>query len=327
MKLQELSATKPSKQIAKVFESYFGSRIPFNQLTSKQAAVMLEKVQGVLREHRSTVARHHSEKNPKYLQLVMMEQALVGRLKEAMAPVAGTSGTGAVGGAAPPGGTGSAAPATPQAAVAGGKPAVAGAVAKDPKLAAALKKSSVGQSLTPEEQKLVAGAAMMQAESRLRRFMKRLNESEVQQAQVVLAAQDMVDKMQGMLEDVSELQFKELPALVDSIKNQVGVDQASQFNADATAALTGLLQNIQGAKQQLDAALGVVTGQAPSGAAAAGAMGADIAAGAADMNAAAGDMAAAGAAGADMGADAALDTAAAEAGAEAPAAALGRAKR
>jgi hypothetical protein len=168
---------------------------------------------------------------------------------------------------------------------------------------------------------------MMQAESRLRRAMKRLNESEVQQAQVVLAAQDMVDKMQGMLEDVSELQFKELPALVDSIKNQVGVDQAAQFNADATAALTGLLQNIQGAKQQLDAALGVVTGQAPTGAAAAGAMGADIAAGAGDMAAAGADMAAAGDMGAEMGADAALDAAATEAGAEPPAASLGRAKR
>jgi len=158
---------------------------------------------------------------------------------------------------------------------------------------------------------------------------RRLNESEIQQAQVVLAAQDMVDKMQAMLEDVSELQFKELPALVDSIKNQVGVDQAAQFNADATAALTGLLQNIQGAKQQLDAALGVVTGQAPAGAAAAGAMGADIAAGAGDMAAAGADMAAAGAmgaeAGADMGADVALDAAAADA--QAPAAALGRAKR
>ena len=71
----------------------------------------------------------------------------------------------------------------------------------------------------------------------------------------------MVDKMQGMLEDVSELQFKELPALVDSIKNQVGVDQATQFNSDTTAALTALMQTLQGTKQQLDAALGVVTGQ------------------------------------------------------------------
>jgi hypothetical protein len=127
-----------------------------------------------------------------------------------------------------------------------------------------LKKSQSGQTLNPDEQKLVAGAAMMQAESRLRRVMTRLNESEVQQAQVVLAAQDMVDKMQGMLEDVTELQFKELPALVDSIKNQVGIDQATQFNTDATAALAGLVQNLQGAKAALDQALGVVTGQAPA---------------------------------------------------------------
>ena len=310
MKLQELAAPKPSKQIAKVFESYFGSRIRFDQLSRNQTRVMLTKVQGVLKEHRGTTARHSSETNPKYLQLVMMEQALTARLKETTMPPA----TGA-------------APAQTGAVASGGQPAVAGAVAKDPKLAAALKKSAAGQSLNPEEQKLVAGAAMMQAESRLRRAMRKLNESEVQQAQVVLAAQDMVDKMQGMLEDVTELQFKELPALVDSIKNQVGIDQATQFNQDATAALAGLVQNLQGAKQQLDAALNVVTGQAPAGAAAAGAMGADIAAGAGDMAAAGADMAAAGDMGAEMGADAELDAAAAEAGAEPPAAALGRAKR
>jgi hypothetical protein len=87
--------------------------------------------------------------------------------------------------------------------------------------------------------------------------------SEVQQAQVVLAAQDMVDQVQGMSEDISAMQFKDLPALVDQIKNEVGTDQAMQFNTDATAALAGLLQNLQGAKTQLEAALGVVTGQAP----------------------------------------------------------------
>ena len=299
MKLQELSAPTPSKQIAKVFESYFGNRIRFDQLTRGQTQSMLGKVRGILGEHRKTAQRHNSEQDPRYLQLVMMEQALSSRLQENIIPPAP--------GTAP-------APA-------------AGATPKDPKLAAALKKSAGGQTLNPEEQKLVASAAMMQAESRFRRMARRLNESEIQQAQVVLAAQDMVDKMQSMLEDVSELQFKELPALVDSIKNQVGIDQAAQFNADATTALTGLLQNIQGAKQQLDAALNVVTGAAPAGAAAAGAMGADIAAGAGDMAAAGADMTAAGDMGAEMGADAELDAAAADAGAEPPAAALGRAKR
>jgi hypothetical protein len=307
MKLQELSAPTPSKQIAQVFESYFGNRIRFDQLTQGQTKAMLGKVRGILGEHRKTSARHNSEQNPKYLQLVMMEQALVSRLKENTMPASS--------GAAP-------VPAGAAATTGTAKPA--SAAPKDPKLAAALKKSAAGQTLNPEEQKLVAGAAMMQAESRFRRMARRLNESEIQQAQVVLAAQDMVDKMQSMLEDVSELQFKELPALVDSIKNQVGIDQATQFNQDATAALTGLLQNIQGAKQQLDAALGVVTGQAPSGAAAAGAMGADIAAGADAMGAAAGDMAAAGAMGDDL---AAPMPDMEEPGAEPAAGALGRAKR
>ena len=242
MKLQELAAPSPTKQIAKVFESYFGSNIEFDRLTQRQTQHLLQRVQGLLREHRSGSARYQSQQNAGYLKLVMMEQALTTRMAEEAVPVAPAA---------------SAAP--------GAKPSQPSTVqVKDPKLAAALKKSQSGQTLNPDEQKLVAGAAMMQAESRLRRVMTRLNESEVQQAQVVLAAQDMVDKMQGMLEDVTELQFKELPALVDSIKNQVGIDQATQFNTDATAALAGLVQNLQGAKAALDQALGVVTGQAPA---------------------------------------------------------------
>ena len=298
MKLQELSAPKPSKQIAKVFESYFGSRISFDQLTRGQTAQMLTRVRGVLGEHRSTTARHTSERDPKYLQLVMMEQALSSRLNEDNLPIA---------------------PPTPAGAAVPPKPAVPGTANKDPKVDAAIKKSAAGQTLNPEEQKLVAGAAMMAAESRLRRAMKRLNESEVQQAQVILAAQDMVDKMQGMLEDVTELQFKELPALVDSIKNQVGMEQAQQFNTDATAALSGLVGNLQGAKQQLDAALNVVTGQAAPGGAIPGA--ADAAMAGADIGAADANMAAAD----DLGADAEMDASLADA--EPPAAALGRARR
>jgi hypothetical protein len=237
MKLQELAAAKPTRQISKVFESYFGSEIKLDRIPARQAKAMLNRVRGILGETRRQPSFHQSEKNPSYLKLLMMEQALAARLKETT-------------------------PAMPAAPAAPGAPAAPAGI-KDPKLEAALKKSAAGQSLNPEEQKLVAGAAMMQAESRLRRVMSRLNESEVQQAQVVLAAQDMVDKMQSMLEDASEMQFKELPALVDSIKNQVGIDQAQQFNTDATAALTGLVQNLQGAKAQLDQALGVVTGQTP----------------------------------------------------------------
>jgi hypothetical protein len=278
---------------------------------------MLNRVRIILGEHRQTAARHTSEQNPEYLKLVMMEQALTARLKEMAAtpaPATGMQPAAKPGTVQPTGAT--PAPAT------GMQPA---AKPVDPKLKAAQDKIKKGQALTPDEQNMINTQATTMAENRLRRAYRYLKESEVQQAQVVLAAQDMVDKMQGMLEDVSELQFKELPALVDSIKNQVGIDQATQFNTDVTGALTALMQTLSGTKQQLDAALGVVTGQTAPAAEIPG-MDAGIDAGAA----------------ADLGADAAagvddemddLDAMATDAAADldadtgAPAASLGRARR
>jgi hypothetical protein len=257
MKLHELAAPRATQQISQVFESYFGSKISFDQLNRRQAGHMLNRVRGILGEHRSTSARHTSEQNPDYLKLVMMEQALTARLGEmAVTP---SPATGMNPAAKPTAGVNTGATPSPST---GMNPAAKPGTPVDPKLKMAQDKLKKGQALSTDEQKMVNAQAAAVAESRLRRAYRYLKESEVQQAQVVLAAQDMVDKMQGMLEDVSELQFKELPALVDSIKNQVGMDQATQFNTDVTGALTALMQTLSGTKQQLDAALGVVTGQA-----------------------------------------------------------------
>jgi hypothetical protein len=309
MKLTELATPKKSRQVAKVFESYFGTKMPVNKLTVREAQVMLKRVRGVIAEHQRTPSRHTSERNPAYLKLVMMEQALASRIREEQVPIPPTSS--------------STNPSTSTATTPPPSGSQNTVDIKDPKMAQALKKSAAGQSLTPDEQKMVAGQAMMAAESRLRRAYRYLKESEVQQAQVVLAAQDMVDKMQSMLEDTTEMQFKELPALVDSIRNQIGMEQATQFNSDVTAALQGLVQNLQGAKQQLETALGVVTGQPAAldtsmaasgmpGSAPAPMPGAEMGA---DIGAEIG---------ADVGADLGADL---ETGAPAPKAALGRARR
>jgi hypothetical protein len=316
MKLHELAAPSASKQISQVFESYFGSRIKFDQLSRRQAGHMLNRVQSILGEHRQTTARHTSEQNPEYLKLVMMEQALAARIKEMTTPSPATGMNPAL---KPASGVNTGATPSP---ATGMNPAPKPGAPVDPKLKAAQDKIKKGQSLNPDEQKMVNAQAV--AENRVRNAYRRLTESEVQQAQVVLAAQDMVDKMQGMLEDVSELQFKELPALVDSIKNQVGIDQATQFNTDVSAALTALMQTLSGTKQQLDAALGVVTGQAAPAAEIPG-MGdnADLAAADLGADAAAGvgdeldDLD-------DLAADAADDL---DADTGAPAASLGRARR
>jgi len=304
MKLTELATPKKSRQVTQVFESYFGTKMPVNKLTVREAQAMLKRVRGVIAEHQRSPSRHTSERNPAYLKLVMMEQALAHRVSEDMVPST------------------TPAPGAQQNTAANAASVIA--TTKDPELKAALQKSAKGQSLNPDEQKLVAGAALMKTEARLRNAYRVLRESEVQQAQVVLAAQDMVDKMQSMLEDTTEMQFKELPALVDSIRNQIGIEQATQFNSDVTAALQGLVQNLQGSKQQLETALGVVTGQpAPL----------DASMAASGMPGAAPAPVPGAEAGAEMGAEVGADVGAdigAEIGAEEPApagAALGRARR
>lgn len=308
MKLQEFTETKQTQQIAKVFESYFGTSYQFDKLTPTQAGKLLSRVRGALNETRRSVNFHQSEKNPAYLKMMMLEQAL-----------------GAV--AAQPG------------AQAMAQPAAAAQV--DPAKAAALqtaqqqqKKRQIQDQIKMKQKEIAdlqrtMNSPLAMAENKLRRAYRMLKESEVQQAQVVLAAQDMVDKMQSMLEDTTELQFKELPALVDSIKNQVGIDQAQQFNSDVSAALTTLVQGLQAAKTQLDQALGVVTGQAP---AMPGVPGMDAAAGAdagAELGAELGGEPGA-EAGAELGADAGAELAAADFGDEeepAGAAELGRKRR
>lgn len=84
---------------------------------------------------------------------------------------------------------------------------------------------------------------------------------EVEKSQVILAAQDMVDSVQKMYEEVNDMLVKELPALVDSIQSEIGVNESEQFNTQASEALTTLNSSLQQAKSTLQAALGGVTGQ------------------------------------------------------------------
>ena len=244
MKLQDLAILPQTKQIAKVFESYFGKSITFESISKRQANAMLGKVRGLISEHRGTPAYHGSEKSSAYLKLVMMEQVLTKKIREEFPATAG-------------GGVGTGAADANKAKQEINK-------IQDPKLKAAMTKTAAGQNLTPDEQEMVKATALqaVTAESR-RRLGRQLSESEVQQAQVILASQDMVDQVQKMIEQVTSLQFKDLPALVDQIRNEIGYEQATQFNADATAALGGMVQNLQGSKAQLEGAMGTVTGQAP----------------------------------------------------------------
>lgn len=84
---------------------------------------------------------------------------------------------------------------------------------------------------------------------------------EVEKSQAILAAQDMVDTVQKMVEQVSDMMVKELPALVQSIESEIGVNESQNFNTQVTEALTSLNTTLAESRTKLQEALNGITGQ------------------------------------------------------------------
>jgi len=118
-----------------------------------------------------------------------------------------------------------------------------------------------------------------------------LTEGEIEQARVTMAARDLADSVQDIVEKISKMQNEQLPALVSAMKDEIGMEQANSFNDSTKQVLSGLLDAANSARDTLDNASRGVYGAAPMGAPDSGAdMGADMGAapdlGAApDMNA------------------------------------------
>ena len=126
----------------------------------------------------------------------------------------------------------------------------------------------------------------------------------VEEAQVTLAAQDFCDTIQKMLEDIGQMQVKELPALVDSIESEVGANEANAYNEQVSNQLDTLSTTLKDTFAALKSARDALTGQVVAGSFDAGAE-AGMDAGL-DLGAEAGAEAGMDA-GLEMGADAAMD--------------------
>jgi hypothetical protein len=90
-------------------------------------------------------------------------------------------------------------------------------------------------------------------------------EQDLDQAEVLLAAKELVDKLQKMIEDVAAMQVQELMPITDAMKNQLGFEIAEQYNTAADAALGGLLDQLKSAKTSLDNATLQASGQPVNG--------------------------------------------------------------
>jgi uncharacterized protein YicC (UPF0701 family) len=91
---------------------------------------------------------------------------------------------------------------------------------------------------------------------------RQINEGEVGNAEVLLAAKDMVDSIQDTIEKVGKMQNEQLPQLLDSIRDQIGSEQADAFKNAVGATLDQLMQNLQSAREGVDTGVRVLSGEA-----------------------------------------------------------------
>lgn len=181
MKLTEFNA-KPAQVAKKALKEHFNTDIKLDSMSLYDTQRMMRKVSGLMNEMRQTTNGVNTEKNPAYLKLAFMEQALVHHYGELKA-------------------------------------------------------------LPMYNTRMV------------------VENEEVEKSQVILAAQEMVDSLQKMVEQVSDMLVKELPAVVDGVNSEVGTQQGEQFNTTVSEALSALQGALTQAKAGIQGGLGIITGQ------------------------------------------------------------------
>jgi hypothetical protein len=176
MKLSEMSNQPRANRINQVVESRFGFRIDYDNLTFKKAYQLATGITESLNAVKRTHGVHTAEKNPKYMELLMVRESL--------------------------------------------------------------------------NRWMVENRHVL------------LRESEMAKAEATLAAKDMVDSIQDMLEKIGKMQNEQLPALLDTIRDQIGEQQAESFKGTVTPLLQQLWQQLSTGREQADGAARALTGEA-----------------------------------------------------------------
>ena len=95
------------------------------------------------------------------------------------------------------------------------------------------------------------------------RHLRTLLETEVSQAEVMMAAKGFAQELQEMVEKIGRLQNEDLPPVTDQMRETYGTDSASAFQTQIYGALQGVMDSLYTAKNQVDDAVSnmATTGQ------------------------------------------------------------------
>ena len=90
-------------------------------------------------------------------------------------------------------------------------------------------------------------------------FEAELDDSEIEQAEVIIAARAMNKDFQGMIEDVADMLGSDMITLVDQIKSRFGDGAGEQYAQIVKTALEGAIDSLMQTKDSLDSAITSLT--------------------------------------------------------------------
>lgn len=287
MKLDDLQNPSSAAVMAQLLKKHHGIQMPVDQMTARTATTMLENVQRKLTKFRNTHASHVAERNSNYLAMLMVEQTLKAKIAEES--VLGTA-VNVLRSEPVKKIARSIRRAIPGQDYYGSDTLSMGNVIDHFTKSPGSTSNSIdsddifsGLNIHPQTIKNVLKTAKQnpknidsKSSEVLYQVVKHLNdrglisesvqltESSVGEAEVVLAAKDMVDRIQDMVETLGKMVNEELPALNETIRDTMTAEQADAFTASATEAINAALENIRETKNALDAATRSLAGEEPA---------------------------------------------------------------
>lgn len=99
----------------------------------------------------------------------------------------------------------------------------------------------------------------------MKQNLSKLMESELDKAELVLAAKGISDEIQSMAEKVAKLQVDDLMPLVDRLKEVFGQEMATTFNSSVDGTLSEMLDQLKQSKDSIENQANVLNGEGDMG--------------------------------------------------------------
>lgn len=92
-------------------------------------------------------------------------------------------------------------------------------------------------------------------ESTEENYMKKINESEINQASTIVTAKSMVDRVGRWIEELSGMENDTLLQLGDSIRDEIGQEESKQFITSVAPAIQQALENLKSTRETMSNAV------------------------------------------------------------------------